>query len=117
MSIGSPVSGDAAVVGGAGTAGGGPATVPAKPGGSATSVDAGVAFGFGRVVAVVDDVAPRVVVVVGFGFGRVVVVVDVEVVVVGGGWTVSTRRKSVPQALPATSSRTGSTARSGLRCR
>src|SRR5581483_10559239 len=116
MSIGSPVSGDVAVVGGAGTAGGGPATVPAKPGGSATTVGAGVVFGFGRVVAVVDDVAPRVVVVEGFGLGRVVVVVDVEVVV-GGGWTVSTRTKSVPQAVPATSSRTGSTARTGLRCR
>jgi len=67
------------------------------------------AFGFGRVVAVVDVDAGRVVVVVVVGFGRVVVVVDVDVVVVGGGLTVSTRRKSTPQALPATKRRTGST--------
>jgi ABC-2 type transport system ATP-binding protein len=115
MSIGSPVSGDVAVVGGAGTAGDGPAADP-KPGGSASRVDGVAACGFGRVVAVVD-VAPRVVVVVGFGLGRVVVVVDVDVVVVGGGWTVSTRTKSVPQAVPATTRRTGSTVRSGRRCR
>ena len=55
-------------------------------------------------VAVVD-VAARVVVVVGFGFGRVVVVVGVDVVVVGAGLIVSTFRRSVPQALPATSRR------------
>src|SRR5882762_5609584 len=80
MSIGSPVSGDAAVVGGAGAAGGralwGPnaAGVAGTGGGRAT-------FVFGFVVTVVD-VTARVVVVV--GFGRVVVVVDVDVVVVGG---------------------------------
>ena len=114
MSIGSPVSGDVATVGGAGTAGGEPPAGPYP--GSARSVDGGVAAGFGRVVAVVEDVAARVVVVVGLGFGRVVVVVDVDVVV-GGGWTVSTRRKSVPQALPATRRRMGRTARRGPRCR
>src|SRR5581483_7881341 len=73
MSIGRPVSGEAAVV-----------------------------DGFGRVVVVV-------------GFGRVVVVVDV--VVVGGGLTVSTRRKSTPQALPATNRSTGSTVNRGRRWR
>src|SRR5882724_291896 len=108
MSIGRPVSGEAAIVGGAGTDGGGVDEGP-KPGGRATMVDP-VVFGFGRVVAVVDvevDAFGRVVVVV--GFGRVVVVVEVDVVVVGGGWTVSTRRKSTPQALPVTKRRTGST--------
>jgi hypothetical protein len=69
-------------------------------------------FGFGFVVAVVDDVAACVVVV---NFGRVVVVVDVDVVVVGAGFTVSTRRRSVPQALPATRTRTGSRVRSDRR--
>jgi len=69
-------------------------------------------LGFGFVVTVVD-VAARVVVVV--GFGRVVVVVDVDVVVVGGGLTVSTRRKSVPQAVPATRRRTTTPLRSRMR--
>src|SRR5579884_2100516 len=76
MSIGSPVSGEVAVVGGAGTDGGGPPAGP-NPGGRAMRVDGGVARAFGRVVAVVEDVAARVVVVVGLGFGRVVVVVAV----------------------------------------
>jgi hypothetical protein len=44
-------------------------------------------------------------VVVVVGFGRVVVV---DVVVVGAGLTVSTRRRSVPQALPVTSTKTAS---------
>jgi hypothetical protein len=95
MSIGSPVSGEAADVGGAGTATGGRFSVA----GGAATVD-GTVFGFGFVVTVVD-VAERVVVVVSFGFGRVVVVV--EVVVVGAGLIVSTRRRSVPQAVPVTS--------------
>jgi hypothetical protein len=93
MSIGSPVSGAAAVVGGAGAAGG--ATF--ATGGAAT---VGGPFGF---VVTVVDVARRVVVVVAFGFGRVVVVVDVDVVVVGAGLIVSTFSRSVPQALPETS--------------
>src|SRR5947209_8588527 len=112
MSIGRPVSGEAAMVGGAGTTG----DVPAgpKPGGRPGRVVGGAAGAFGRVVAVVDVVTGfgRVVVVV--GFGRVVVVVDV---VVGGGLTVSTRRKSTPQALPATKRITGSTVRSDRRWR
>jgi hypothetical protein len=70
---------------------------------------------FGLVVAVVDVGAARVVVVV--GFGRVVVVVDVDVVVVGGGFTVSTRRKSVPQALPTTRSTTTGRLRNDVRWR
>jgi hypothetical protein len=94
MSIGSPVSGAAAVVGGAGTAGG----VALVAGGAATPEGT---FGLGFVVTVVD-VAARVVVVVAFGFGRVVVV-DVDVVVVGAGLIVSTFSRSVPQELPATS--------------
>ena len=114
MSIGSPVSGDAAIVGGAGTAGGGPAGP--KPAGRVAAVVGGATCAFGRVVAVVDvDAFGRVVVVV--AFGRVVLVVDDDVVVVGGGLTVSTRRKSVPQALPARRRRTGKMARSRLRCR
>jgi len=109
MSIGSPVSGDADVVGGAGTDGGS----ACGPGlGRVGAVIGWADFGFGRVVAVVDVVAARVVVVV--GFGRVVVVVDV---VVGGGLTVSTRRKSVPQALPATRRRMAPAVRSGRRWR
>ncbi|HVW34873.1 MAG TPA: hypothetical protein VHL53_20240 [Acidimicrobiia bacterium] len=97
MSIGRPVSGEAAVVGGAGTAAG--STFGLRPAGTT-----GGAAGFDRgLVVVVVDAAARVVVVV--GFGRVVVVVEVDVVVVGGGWTVSTRRKSTPQALPLTRSR------------
>src|SRR5947209_13376487 len=63
MSIGSPVSGDAAIVGGAGTAGGGPAGP--KPAGRVAAVVGGATCAFGRVVAVVDVDA----------FGRVVVVV------------------------------------------
>jgi hypothetical protein len=107
ISIGSPVSGDAAVAGGAGTVG--VALWGPNPG---TVVEAvGCAFVFE--VVVVDDVAARVVVVV--GFGRVVVVVDVDVVVVGAGFTVSTRSRSVPQALPATSRRATSAVLSGLR--
>jgi hypothetical protein len=96
MSIGRPVSGDAAVVGGAGTLG----RVVTTVGGAAI-----LGTGFGLVVVV--DGAARVVVVV--GFGRVVVVVEVDVVVVGAGLIVSTRRRSVPQALPATSASTAST--------
>ena len=85
-----------------------------NPGGRATIVD-GVVLGFGVAVVavVVVDGFGRVVVVV--GFGRVVVVVDV--VVVGGGLTVSTRRKSTPQALPATNRSTGSTVNRGRRWR
>ena len=109
ISIGRPVRGDADVVGGAGTLGG--ALWGPNPG---TVVEAvGWVFGVGFVVAVVDDVAARVVVVV--GFGRVVVVVDVDVVVVGAGLTVSTRSRSVPHALPATRKRATSTVLSGLR--
>jgi hypothetical protein len=104
ISIGSPVSGDAAVVGGAGTAGG--RVAGPNPGEEGRETGGAATFGFGFVVTVVDVAARRVVVVV--GFGRVVVVVDVDVVVVGGGLTVSTRRKSVPQALPVTRSRTTS---------
>jgi hypothetical protein len=103
MSMGRPVSGDADMVGGAGTAGGAALWGP-NPGPVVGTYGGWAAFGFGFVVTVVD-VAARVVVVVGFGFGRVVVVVDVDVVVVGGGLTVSTRRKSTPQALPVTSRR------------
>src|SRR4051812_1003410 len=105
MSIGSPVRGDAAGGGGAGTAGG----RAAGPNPGEEGRERGGAATFGFVVTVVD-VAGRVVVVV--GFGRVVVVVDVDVVVVGGGSTVSTRRKSVPQALPDTRRRTASVRRS-----
>jgi hypothetical protein len=82
-------------------------------GGSVETVGGCTVFGLGFVVVVVD--AARVVVVV--GFGRVVLVVDVEVVVVGAGLTVSTRRKSVPQALPETRRRTATTPRSGVRWR
>jgi hypothetical protein len=98
MSIGSPVSGDAAVVGGAGTSG----RVVETVGAAAT-----LACGFDAVVVVVVLVvvvvvagAARVVVVVDLGR----VVVDVDVVVVGAGLIVSTRRRSVPQALPTTRS-------------
>jgi hypothetical protein len=49
---------------------------------------------------VVVDAGTRVVVVL--GRGPVVVVVEVDVVVVGGGLTVSTERKSLPQAVPNT---------------
>ena len=110
------MSGEADIVGGAGTAGGGVDPEGPNPGGSATIVD-GVVFGLALPVVAVVDVAAlgRVVVVV--GLGRVVVVVDVDVVVVGGGWTVSTRRKSTPQALPATKQRTGSTAHRNRRWR
>src|SRR5258708_7378013 len=114
MSIGSPVRGDADMVGGAGAVGGrvcGPIPGPGMGmgGGWAT-------FAFGLVlVVVVLDAAFRVVVVV--GFGRVVVVVDVDEVVVGGGFTVSTRRKSVPQALPTTRSRTTGRLRNNVRWR
>jgi hypothetical protein len=94
MSIGRPVSGEAAVVGGAGMVAG----RFGATGGVAT-VEGGVAFGF---VVTVVEVATRVVVVVGFGFGRVVVVVEDDVVV-GAGLMVSTFNRSVPQALPATS--------------
>jgi ABC-2 type transport system ATP-binding protein len=102
MSIGRPVSGAAAVVGTGGAAGGRFWVT-----GASARVDGGAAFGL--VVAVVDGVA-RVVLVV--GFGRVVVVVDVDVVVVGAGLTVWTLRRSVPQALPVTSSTTTITLRS-----
>jgi hypothetical protein len=95
MSIGSPVSGDAACVGGAGMAGG-----RFNVTGGAASVDGVTSFGFGFVVTVVDVAAGRVVVVVSFGLGRVVVVVDV--VVVGAGLIVSTLSRFVPQALPVT---------------
>ena len=95
MSIGRPVRGDVACVGGVGTATDGRLGVT----GGTAIVDGVAVFGFGFVVTVVD-VAGRVVVVVTFGFGRVVVVDDV--VVVGAGLIVSTRRRSVPQALPAT---------------
>src|SRR4051812_41377412 len=71
MSIGRPVSGAAACVGGAGMAG------RFRVAGGAAIVDGVTAFGFGFVVTVVDVAADRVVVVVSFGFGRVVVVVDV----------------------------------------
>jgi hypothetical protein len=104
MSIGSPVSGEAAIVGGAGTAGGTALSGP-NPGLVVGTGGGWAVFGFGFVVTVVDVDALVVVVV---GFGRVVVVVDVDVVVVGGGLTVSTRRKSVPQALPDTRRRTTS---------
>jgi hypothetical protein len=96
MSIGRPVSGDTAWVGGAGTATG----VRFGATGGAAIVDGVTVFGLALVVTVVDVAAGRVVVVVSFGFGRVVVVVDV--VVVGAGLIVSTRKRSVPQALPAT---------------
>ena len=102
------------MVGGAGTVGGrvwgpSPGTGVATGGGRAT-------FDFGLVLLVVVlDGAFRVVVVV--GFGRVVVVVDVDVVVVGGGLTVSTRRKSVPQALPTTRRRTTGRLRNDVRWR
>src|SRR5687768_2602942 len=96
MSIGSPVSRAAAVVGAAGTATG----VVAFVAGGAVTAEGAFGFGFGFVVTVVD-VAARVVLVVAFGFGRVVVVVD-DVVVVGAGLIVSTLRRSVPQALPTT---------------
>jgi len=105
MSIGSPVRGDADVVGGAGIEGAGPPGPGFKVGGGATA-------GFG--LAVVDVVAARVVVVVGLGL-VVVVVDDVDVVVVGAGLTVSTRRRSVPQALPRTRRSTTSTLRRGGR--
>src|SRR5688572_9250839 len=95
MSIGRPVRGDAAVVGAAGTSG----RVVTTVGGAIL----GTGFGF----VVVVDGAARVVVVV--GFGRVVVVVEVDVVVVGAGLIVSTRRRSVPQALPTTRASTAST--------
>jgi hypothetical protein len=115
MSIGSPVSGEAAIVGGAGTAGG---TLCGPNAGGVVGRGGGwAAFGLGFVVTVVDVAARVVVVVVGFGFGRVVVVVDVDVVVVGGGLTVSTRRKSVPQALPTTRRRTTGRLRKGMRWR
>jgi hypothetical protein len=94
MSIGRPVSGAAAVVGGAGTAASGFFWATGAPG----PVDVVVSRGF---VVTVVGVAARVVVVV--GFGRVVVVVDVDEVVVGAGFTVSTFKRSVPQALPASS--------------
>jgi hypothetical protein len=105
MSIGRPVSGAAAVVGGAGAAGG----VAFVTGGAATPEET---FGLGFVVTVVVDVAARVVVVVAFGFGRVVVVVDV--VVVGAGLIVSTLRRSVPQALPTTRRRAANRGRSRI---
>jgi hypothetical protein len=111
MSIGSPVSGDADVVGGAGTVGW---LVPGPAVGGRVGTVGWATFGFGCVAAVVG-VTARVVVVV--GFGRVVVVVDVDEVVVGAGLTVSTRRKSVPQALPAMRRRTTETVRRGRHLR
>src|SRR5687768_3230988 len=62
MSIGRPVSGAVAVVGGAGTAAG---LVVFVAGGVATPVGT---FGFGFAVVTVVDVAARIVVVVTFGF-------------------------------------------------
>ena len=111
ISIGRPVSGAAAVVGGAGTFG--VALSGPKAPGVVGAVAGRAGCGLGFVVAVVDDVAGRAVVVV--GFGRVVVVVGIDVVVVGAGLTVSTRRRSVPQALPATKTSTASLVHSDCR--
>src|SRR3954454_19884847 len=86
MSIGSPVRGDAAVVGGAGTAGG----RAAGPNPGEEGRERGGAATFGFVVTVVA-VAGRVVVVV--GFACIVVVVEDAVVLAVAGLTVSTRRK------------------------
>jgi hypothetical protein len=109
MSIGNPVRGDADVVGGAGIEDATPSWPVPDPGtaGWLGTVEgwAGLGFAF----SVVDVVAARVVVVVDLGL--VVVVVAVDEVVVGAGLTVSTRRRSVPQALPMRRRRTTATLR------
>jgi hypothetical protein len=97
--MGKPVRGAGEAWGGGGAGGGAASSTGGDAG--VTAAGAVVVVTFGAVVLVVDA-GGRLDVVVGR-----VVVVEVDVVVVVGGLTVCTHRKSAPQADPASRSRVG----------